>query len=312
MPHRYDEVRARRRITVTKLLEKGQVGEVVMARIAGLGARLADFPRPIWALAGQAATVALALSLTTTTLPSQIEDLGVSPTVQPWLATSTLIVGALVLPPTSWCLARFGPRALYLAATVMLLLGSTIIAAAPSVAVLIVGKLVFEVGFTASAPLVSATVRLLVAEGRLGRVYGTIGVITGVAFVVGPGIGGVLNDRLGWRWCSLVVVPLAAAALVAGWRLFRVDAPTAAVRLDGTSLLLGGVGIGGLVYGFTTIGSADIVTFVPPPLVLAVSVVALAAFIWRQRALQDRGAALFDLSIFAVPQYRIAAVILTV
>ncbi|MDG4669349.1 MFS transporter [Mycobacterium sp. 236(2023)] len=283
-----------------------------MTRAVGVAARLARIPRPLWALTGQAATVSLALALTTTTLPTQVADLDVSPVVQPWLATSTLIVGALILPPTSWLLARYGPRTLLLAATAMLLLGSTIVAFAPSVAVLITGKLVFEVGFTASAPLVSTTVRLLVSADRRGRTYGTIGVVTGVAFIVGPGIGGVLNDQLGWRWCSLVAIPLAATVLIVGWRTFHVDAPTTAAGLDALSLALAGVGIGGLVYGFTTIGSDEIPALLPAPIVLTVAVAALSAFIWRQRATQRRDAALFDLSIFAVPQYRLAAIILTV
>jgi MFS family permease len=57
--------------------------------------------------------------------------------------------------------------------------------------------------------------------------------------VFGPVVGGVLTDRLGWRWVFLVTIPLGIAAIAVAWRRL----PAAATRQHERSLDIVGAGL---------------------------------------------------------------------
>src|ERR671916_184136 len=65
-----------------------------------------------------------------------------------------------------------------------------------------------------------------------------------VAAALGPSLGGVLVDLLGWRWVFLLNVPIGLAALVPARRLLREARDPAAALPDalGSALLVAGVG----------------------------------------------------------------------
>jgi MFS family permease len=101
---------------------------------------------------------------------------------------------------------------------------------APTWAVLLGGRVVQGVGAAlvmASAP---ALVTLATPAERRGRALGRLGVAASLGMVLGPLVGGVLLDALGWRIVYLGRLPLVAAALGIGARL---DAGAGAPDLPG-------------------------------------------------------------------------------
>lgn len=120
-----------------------------------------------------------------------------------------------------------------------------------------------------------------VGPARLGRVMAVLGIAVSFGPATGPALGGLLIADLSWRWLFGVSVPIAAAGLVAGWRVVPRGEPAHAGTLDGIGLVLAGVGLPALIYAVTaygelgTAGSARVV--VPAILTLAT----LAAFTRR-------------------------------
>lgn len=116
------------------------------------------------------------------------------------------------------------------------------------------------------------------------------------------------------RWNFGVILPIALVALVVGARWITNLGETVKVPIDVLSVVLSAFGFGGLVYGLSQIGgiashggssttdastdataAASTLALVVP---LAVGVIALVLFVWRQLRLQRHDRALLDLRVF--------------
>jgi MFS family permease len=76
-----------------------------------------------------------------------------------------------------------------------------------------------------------------------GKVQGYMASVWATAALVGPTLGGVFSDTIGWRWIFFVNLPLGAAAAWVLWRRFEENVERRRHRIDylGSSLL----GVGG-------------------------------------------------------------------
>jgi len=83
----------------------------------------------------------------------------------------------------------------------------------------------------------------LVSPRERGRYAGYLGAVFGVGTVIGPLLGGVVTDGLGWRWCFYIGVPFAAAAFVVLQRTLHLPRHRREVSIDyaGAAMIAGGV-----------------------------------------------------------------------
>jgi len=121
-------------------------------------------------------------------------------------------------------------------------------AAAPSLAVLLVARGLQGVAAAAMIPASLAVVLMDLPPKRRAAAIGAWSAAGALAAAIGPAVGGVLVDTVGWRSLFVVNVPF-GLAILAGARLVP---PSAAVRgrlpdIGGTIML--GVGIGALALG---------------------------------------------------------------
>lgn len=159
------------------------------------------------------AVTPLATDMYTPSLPEVATDLGVtSAHVQSTVALYMvgMAVGQLFWSPLS---DRFGRRRPLLVASALFVLSSIGAAAAPSIGLLITAR--FLQGFTGSVGITmgKALARDLSSGVRLGQVLSLLGVITGLAPIIAPVLGGVLAEPIGWRGIMWVLAGIAVALL---------------------------------------------------------------------------------------------------
>ena len=172
--------------------------------------------RPAWTLAAVClATFMLLLdvSVVVVALPSIRADLGGTFADAQWvldaytLAFASLIIAGAVLAD------RFGRRRVFATGLAVFTLASGACALAGAPVGLNVARAVQGLG----GGLVLATAIPLIATAYAGpRRAAAVGIwaaTVGLAVAVGPLVGGLLTDGLGWRWIFLVNVPLGIAAL---------------------------------------------------------------------------------------------------
>jgi len=151
----------------------------------------------------------LATDMYTPSLPEVASDLGAtSGSVQATVALYMvgMAVGQLFWGPLS---DRFGRRRPLLVASILFVASSAAAAVAPAIGLLVAAR--FLQGFTGSVGITmgKAIARDLSSGVRLGQVLSLLGVISGVAPIVAPVLGGILAEPIGWRGIMWVLVGVA-------------------------------------------------------------------------------------------------------
>jgi EmrB/QacA subfamily drug resistance transporter len=145
--------------------------------------------------------------------------------------------------------------------------------------------------FVVSAALLSD----VFPENEREKAIGIYGGITGLGLMIGPFLGGILVEFLGWRWVFWINLPLIAVGLVACLLgLKRQIYAKISVAMDGKSLLLLMVGLASLMYGITKGAELSWSSYVPWVCLIA-GVLALA---WLVIMDESKKNALLDLPIF--------------
>lgn len=246
-------------------------------------------------------------------LPHIMSGLGVEAATAQWVTTAFMLTMAVVIPVTGFLMQRFSTRTIYCTAMIFFSLGTLVCAVAPDFAVLVTGRVIQAVGTAIMMPLLMTTVMQLVPPLRRGRVMGNISIVMSVAPAIGPAVSGLILSRLDWRGLFWVVLPLVLVMLVVGVvRVPNVSEPRR-LRLDLTSVILSGLGFGGVIYGLSSIGeSVYHAPIVPPVAPIGLGVLALALFSLRQRALQRTDEPLLDLRTFTSRTFTFSVLLMLV
>ncbi|MGH7041794.1 MAG: MFS transporter, partial [Acetobacteraceae bacterium] len=132
------------------------------------------------------------------------------------------------------------------------------------------------------------------------RALGVWASCNGLAFAIGPALGGLLIDRYGWRSVFFLVVPIALAAALLARLAVPESADPQGRNLDLAGQVLGALALGGFVFAaiaFRTSGGAW---------AGALALAALALFLRVER--RGGTAALVPLDLFAQPAFRGAVI----
>jgi EmrB/QacA subfamily drug resistance transporter len=216
-----------------------------------------------------------------------------------WVTSAYLLAYAVPLLITGRLGDRFGPKNLYLSGLVVFTLASAWCGLSGDITQLIVARVFQGLGASMMTPQTMAVITRIFPPDRRGRAMGLWGATAGVAMLVGPVLGGVLVDSLGWEWIFFVNVPVGVVAFVMAYRLVpRLE--THPHRFDILGVVLSALGMFLLVFGLQEGESYDWGTIVGPISVwglIIAGVVVLALFvIWQ--ALNTKGEPLLPLALF--------------
>jgi DHA2 family methylenomycin A resistance protein-like MFS transporter len=178
--------------------------------------------RPWLTLAVMSAGLFLAVLSTTVVsvaLPTMGRDLRASPADLEWIVDAYVIVYASLLVAGGAAGDRYGRKGLFLLGTAIFGLGSLASGLAPGVGVLLAARVLQGIGPALLVPGSLTILRATFTDERQRAVaIGVWSTASGLALALGPPIGGLLVDGLGWRWVFLINVPLAGLVAAAAAR----------------------------------------------------------------------------------------------
>jgi MFS transporter, DHA2 family, methylenomycin A resistance protein len=254
--------------------------------------------RRAWAalavVAGGLFLAVMSTTVVSVALPTIGRHLHANATDLEWIVDAYVVVYASLLVPGGVIGDRRGRKGLFMLGVAIFGLGSLITGLAPSVGLLLIGRVIQGLGPALLVPGSLTIIRTVFEDERQRAVaIGLWSTASGLALAIGPALGGLLVDRFGWRWVFLFNVPLAAAFVVLAARFVPRLARTpirsrfdwlGAILSTGAVAILAYASIEGQDHGWS---------------------VALAGFIAWERHRTD---SLIDVTLFARPTFTAANV----
>ncbi|MDQ6687565.1 MAG: DHA2 family efflux MFS transporter permease subunit [Actinomycetota bacterium] len=240
--------------------------------------------------------------------PSIIGDLHADVTKVVWVTSAYLLAYAVPVLITGRLGDRYGQKKLYLLGLVVFTLSSLWCGLTGSITMLILARVFQGLGASMMTPQTMAIITRIFPAERRGRAMSLWGATAGVATLVGPILGGVLVDTLGWQWIFFINVPVGLVGFVLAWRLVPKLA-THAHRFDWLGVALSGVGMFLLVFGIQEAHQFSWGTISGPISVWSLIIGGLVVFagfvIWQRRNTREP---LIPLSLFKDRNFSLANV----
>ena len=204
-----------------------------------------------YALLGATVLGTMANNVINVPLHSIARDLDESVSSAVLAVSAFIIVLAVAMPITGWVGDRFGRRRILLAALVLMVVGQVLAAASPNLPMLIGARAVQGLACSAIPPMVMGMLVTFFPGQRL-RMMGAWAAANGVGQALGPPIGGVVADAVGWRplFVLMAVASVVTLGLVAG-AVPRVPGVRQRFDLMGASLISTGMAL--LLVALTTV-----------------------------------------------------------
>lgn len=178
--------------------------------------------------------------------PEMRRDFGNAPVGDlAWVITGYAITFAALLTPAGRLADLAGRRRIFLTGTLLFALASLVSALAPTLEILVAAR--FLQGAAAALTLPAGLGIVLAASppDRRAAAIGIWGAAAAVAALVGPTVGGILVDLVGWRAVFLINLPIGALILFGAARVVT-ETPRSEERLPdvlGTALVAAGIGL---------------------------------------------------------------------
>ena len=167
-----------------------------------------------------------------TALPVIVTDLNGN-SLYTWVVTIYLLTATISGPIYGRLSDLFGRRPIIIFAVSLFLIGSVLCGLSQEMWQLILFRGIQGLGGGAIFPVSLAVVADLYTPAERGKYLGLFGAVFGLSSLVGPAIGGIITDTVGWHWIFFVNVPLGLISLVIIWRLLpAIRRPDAERNID--------------------------------------------------------------------------------
>jgi MFS family permease len=147
---------------------------------------------------------------------------------------------------------RVGARLSYMVSIGLFAAGSLLLVVASEPAALYFGRALQGFGGGGIFPVAAVVIANSVAPRERGPALGVLGTVFGLAFLVGPVMGGLLLPY-GWHWLFLVNIPIAAVLMLGATRLLPAGGARKQQPLDMAGIVTLAVLLSALVYGLNGI-----------------------------------------------------------
>jgi EmrB/QacA subfamily drug resistance transporter len=224
-----------------------------------------------------------------------------------WVTSAYLLAYAVPLLVTGRLGDRFGPKNLYLSGLVLFTGASLWCGLSGSIGLLITARVVQGLGAALMTPQTMAVITRTFPPNKRGSAMALWGATSGVAMLVGPLLGGVLVDSLGWEWIFFINVPVGVVAFILAIILVP-KLPTHSHSFDILGVVLSAVGLFLVVFGIQEGETYDWGTITGPITVWGViiaGIVVLVAFVVWQAF--NKGEPLMPLGLFRDRNFSIAS-----
>ncbi|MFZ5779159.1 MAG: MFS transporter [Pseudomonadota bacterium] len=158
-------------------------------------------------------------SMTQMLLPRLEADFAAPLSTVSWVAVAYILVMASFMPIFGRLADMVGRKLLYTVAFVIFVIGSALCGFAPDLPTLVAFRILQGIGAALLTANSIAIVVLAAGPEHRGRALGLQSAAQAIGLGVGPAVGGLIIDTLGWHWAFWINVPFGIVGAALGWLL---------------------------------------------------------------------------------------------
>jgi len=173
-----------------------------------------------------------------------------------WIFSIYVLFNLIGTPLMAKLSDQFGRRRVYVADVALFALGSLVVAFSPTFGGFLAGRAIQGFGAGGIFPVASAVIGDTFPPEKRGGALGLIGAVFGLAFIIGPILGGVLLSLTSWHWLFLINLPVALAVILMSLRLLPDTGSDRSTAFDWRGMLVLAALLASLAYGINRIDSS--------------------------------------------------------
>ncbi len=169
-----------------------------------------------------------------------------------WAVTIFLLTSTISVPFWGKLSDLYGRKPIFMIGISIFLIGSALSGLSQEMWQLILFRGIQGVGAGSIFPVALAVIGDMFTPQERGKYQGLFGAVFGIAFVVGPLVGGFLTENFSWHWIFYVNIPIGFVSLFFIWRLLpTVKNPRATRSFDILGGIIFSIAIAFLLVGLT-------------------------------------------------------------
>src|SRR5690349_20377007 len=153
------------------------------------------------------------MTIVTVATPDIVKELHAPQNAVLWVTSAYLLAYAVPVLITGRLGDTIGPKWMYLAGLALFTAASLWCGLSDSIEMLTAARVVQGIGAAMITPQTMAVITRIFPAERRGKAMALWGATAGVATLVGPILGGVLVDGLGWEWIFFINIPVGVLGL---------------------------------------------------------------------------------------------------
>jgi EmrB/QacA subfamily drug resistance transporter len=207
---------------------------------------------------------------------------------------------AVFIPASGWTADRFGARTVFRAAIAVFILGSIGCAISGSLLDFVIARIVQGMGGAMMTPVGRMVLLRTIAKRELVSAMAWVTVPALIGPVIGPPVGGFITTYATWHWIFIINVPIGLVGIALATRFIPEVRAEKHEPFDTVGMVLAGLGIAGIAFGFSVLG----LNFLPWWVVVALlggGTVFFSAYLLHAR---NTPYPALDLSLFRLPTFR--------
>lgn len=219
----------------------------------------------MFSLAVAVLLVALDITIVTTALPTIAAEFN-SASGYTWVGTAYLIAQSAATPIWGKVSDIFGRKPILLVTNAIFFVGSLLAGVSVNIDMLIAARVIQGIGGGGLITMVNISISDLFSVRDRGAYFGMIGGVWALASSLGPVVGGVFTQKVSWRWCFYINLPIDGLAFLIILFFLDIHTPKTPLRqglkavdwlgslamVGGVIMFLLGLEFGGILHPWTS------------------------------------------------------------
>lgn len=195
-------------------------------------------------------------TMTNVLFPTLMEEFHIGTAVVQWLTTGYLLVVSIVTPLSSFLNRKFTIKSCFTFAICLCIAGLLIASLSVNFPMLMIARILQGAGTGVALPLMFNIILEQSPRSRIGLLMGVGNMVCAIAPALGPTVGGVACDSIGWRTMFAILIPFLVLAFFMGFFTIKQPRPTSHPRFNVGQLILLMIGFVAFVFALDRFGGA--------------------------------------------------------